>query len=56
MVWIIMAALVFTGFDSIDFKLNRDAQFNTEYECVEYINTYDAYIKASLNVYFLIPK
>ena len=49
MIWFLMAALVLPGTDIISFKINKFSQFNTEYECVNYINTYDKYLKAGLN-------
>tara|TARA_Y100001938_G_C8080520_1_gene428754 strand:- start:1983 stop:2285 length:303 start_codon:yes stop_codon:yes gene_type:complete len=49
MVWFIMAAIIYTGSDTVHFKINQFSQFNIKEECVEYINTYDEYIKAGLN-------
>lgn len=49
MVWFIMAAIIFTGSDTVHFKINQFSQFNIKDECVEYINTYDKFIKAGLN-------
>ena len=49
MVWFIMAAIIYTGSETVEFKINRFSQFNTELECVNYINTYDKYLKAGLN-------
>ena len=41
MVWFIMAAIIYTGSETVEFKINKFSQFNTEPECVNYINTYD---------------
>ena len=49
MVWFIMAAIIYTGSDTVEFKINRFSQFNTESECIDYIGTYDKYLKAGLN-------
>ena len=49
MVWFIIAAIIYTGSETVEFKINQFSQFNTEYECVNYINTYDKYLKAGLN-------
>ena len=49
MVWFIMAAIIYTGSDTVHFKINQFSQFNLKDECVEYINTYDAFLKAGLN-------
>ena len=43
-----MAALIYTGSDTVHFKINQFSQFNVKSECIEYINTYDAYLKAGL--------
>ena len=49
MVWFIMAAIIYTGSDIVEFKINRFSQFNTESECIDYIGTYDKYLKAGIN-------
>tara|TARA_B100000524_G_C23329020_1_gene253868 strand:+ start:173 stop:442 length:270 start_codon:yes stop_codon:yes gene_type:complete len=49
MVWFILAAIIYTGSDTVHFKINQFSQFNLKDECVEYINTYDAFLKAGLN-------
>ena len=49
MVWFIMAAIMYTGSDTVHFKINQYSQFDLKSECVNYINTYDAYLKAGLN-------
>ena len=48
MVWFIVAALITTGSNTVDFKINQYSQFKSESECVDYINTYDSSIKAGL--------
>ena len=49
MVWFIMAAIIYTGSDTVEFKINMFSQFNTESECIDYIDTYDKYLKAGIN-------
>ena len=49
MVWFIMAAIIYTGSDTVEFKINKFSQFNTESECIDYIGTYDKYLKAGIN-------
>ena len=49
MVWFIMAAIIYTGSDTVQFKINKFSQFNTESECIDYIGTYDKYLKAGIN-------
>ena len=49
MVWFIMAAIIYTGSDTVEFKINMFSQFNTESECIDYIGTYDKYLKAGIN-------
>ena len=49
MVWFIMAAIIYTGSETVEFKINRFSQFNTESECIDYIGTYDKYLKAGIN-------
>ena len=48
MVWFIMAAIMYAESGMVDFKISQYSQFNTQSECIEYINTYDEYIKAGL--------
>ena len=47
-----MAALANPYAETIDFKINRDMIFNTEIECVEYLETYDKYVKAGIILKF----
>ena len=44
-----MAAIIYTGSDTVEFKINKFSQFNTESECIDYIGTYDKYLKAGIN-------
>ena len=48
MIWFLMVALANPYAETIDFKINRDMIFNTEIECVEYLETYDQYVKSGL--------
>ena len=48
MIWFIIAALINTTQGTVDFKINNQIIFNTESECVEYLSTYDRYIRAGL--------
>ena len=48
MIWFLMAALANPYAETIDFKINRDMIFNTEIECVEYLETYNQYVKAGI--------
>lgn len=48
MVWFIVAALITTGSNTVDFKINQYSQFKSESACVNYINTYDRGIKTGL--------
>ena len=48
MIWFLIAALSYPNTDLIDFKINRDMIFNTEIECVEYLETYNQYVKAGI--------
>ena len=52
MVWFLMAALVLPGTSIVSFKINQFSQFNTEQECVDYLKTYDQYVKAGLRLKF----
>ena len=52
MIWFLMAALANPYAQTIDFKINRDMIFNTEIECVEYLETYDQYVKAGIKLRF----
>ena len=48
MIWFLMAALANPQEEKIDFKINRDMIFNTKIECVEYLKTYNQYVKAGI--------
>ena len=52
MVWFIMAAIIYTGSDTVEFKINKFSQFNTKEECVDYLKTYDKYVMAGLKLRF----
>ena len=52
MIWFLMAALANPYAETIDFKINRDMIFNTEFECVEYLETYNKYVKAGIKLKF----
>ena len=52
MVWFLMAALVLPGTSIVSFKINQFSQFNTEQVCVDYLKTYDQYVKAGLRLKF----
>ena len=46
MIWFLIAALTYPNTDLISFKINQNLIFNTKQECVEYLKTYDKYVKA----------
>ena len=48
MIWFLIAALTYPNSDLISFKINQNVIFNTEQECIEYLETYDQYVKAGL--------
>ena len=48
MVWFVIAALANPVMETVDFKINNQMIFNTEKECVEYLNTYDQFVKAGI--------
>ena len=48
MIWFLIAAMAYPNSDLIDFKINKSVIFNTKIECVEYLETYDQYVKAGL--------
>ena len=52
MIWFLMAALILPGTNIVSFKINQFSQFNTEQECVDYLKTYDKYVKAGLRLKF----
>ena len=48
MIWFLIAAMAYPNSDLINFKINKNLIFNTKQECVEYLETYDQYVKAGL--------
>ena len=52
MIWFLIAALIHPGSDLINFKINQQVIFNTKQECVEYLKTYDKYVKAGIKLRF----
>ena len=48
MIWFLIAAMAYPNSDLISFKINKNLIFNTKQECVEYLETYDQYVKAGL--------
>ena len=52
MIWFLIAALTYPDSDLISFKINQQMKFNTERECIEYLKTYDQYVKAGLKLKF----
>ena len=48
MIWFLIAALTYPNSDLISFKINQNVIFNTEIECVEYLETYNQYVKAGI--------
>ena len=52
MIWFLIAALSYPNSDLINFKINRQVIFNTKQECVEYLKTYDQYVKAGIKLRF----
>ena len=52
MIWFLIAALAYPDSDLISFKINQQMKFNTETECIEYLKTYDEYVKAGLKLKF----
>ena len=40
MIWFLIAALTYPNTDLISFKINQNVIFNTEQECIEYLQTY----------------
>ena len=52
MVWFLVAALVLPGTSIVSFKINQFSKFNTKEECVDYLKTYNQYIKAGLRLKF----
>ena len=52
MIWFLIAALSYPNSDLISFKINQNVIFNTEQECIEYLETYDKYVKAGIKLKF----
>ena len=52
MIWFLIAALTYPDSDLISFKINQQMKFNTETECIEYLKTYDEYVKAGIKLKF----
>ena len=48
MIWFLIAALTYPDTDLISFKINQNLIFNTKQECVEYLKTYNQYVKAGI--------
>ena len=45
MIWFLIAALTYPNTDLISFKINQNVIFNTQQECIEYLETYKQYVK-----------
>ena len=52
MIWFLIAALAYPNSDLVNFKINQNVIFNTEQECIEYLETYNKYVKASIKLKF----
>ena len=52
MIWFLIAALAYPNSNLISFKINQNVIFNTEQECVEYLKTYNRYVKAGIKLKF----
>ena len=52
MIWFLIAALSYPNSDLISFKINQNVIFNTEQECIEYLETYNKYVKAGIKLKF----
>ena len=52
MIWFLIAALTYPNSDLISFKINQNLIFNTKQECVEYLKTYNQYVKAGIKSSF----
>ena len=48
MIWFLIAALAYPNSNLISFKINQNLIFNTKQECVEYLKTYNQYVKAGI--------
>ena len=52
MIWFLIAALAYPNSDLVNFKINQNVIFNTDQECIEYLETYDKYVKAGIKLKF----
>ena len=52
MIWFLIAAMAHPNSDLISFKINQHVTFNTRQECVDYLKTYNQYVKASIKLKF----
>ena len=52
MIWFLIAALAYPNSDLVNFKINQNVIFNTEQESIEYLETYDKYVKAGIKLKF----
>ena len=52
MIWFLIAALAYPNSDLVNFKINQNVIFNTEQECIEYLETYNKYVKAAIKLKF----
>ena len=52
MIWFLIAALTYPNSDLISFKINQNVIFNTKQECIEYLETYNKYVKAGIKLKF----
>ena len=52
MIWFLIAAMAYPNSDLISFKINQNVIFNTEQECIEYLETYNKYVKAGIKLKF----
>ena len=44
--------MTYPNSDLISFKINQNVIFNTEQECIEYLQTYNKYVKAGIKLKF----
>ena len=52
MIWFLIAAMTYPNSDLISFKINQQVTFNTKQECVDYLKTYNQYVKAGIKLKF----
>ena len=52
MIWFLIAALTYPNTDLISFKINQNMIFNTQQECIEYLETYSKYVNAGIKLKF----